>query len=40
MFYIQRFLNAQDFGNIEYGTESYTTALEEIKNGRKKTHWI
>lgn len=40
MFYLQRFLNAQDFGNIEYGTESYTTALEEIKNGRKKTHWI
>lgn len=40
MFYLQRFLNAQDFGNIEYGTESYATALEEIKNGRKKTHWI
>lgn len=40
MFYLQRFINAQNFGNIEFGTESYTTAIIEIKNGRKKTHWI
>ena len=40
MFYLQRFVNAQNFGNIEFGTESYTTAIIEIKNGRKKTHWI
>lgn len=39
-FYLQRFINVQDFGNVKYGMESYTTALEEIKNGRKKTHWI
>ena len=39
-FYLQRFINAQEFGNIEFGTESYATALEEIKSGRKKTHWI
>lgn len=40
MFYLQRFINAQNFGNIEFGTESYATAIIEIKNGRKKTHWI
>lgn len=40
IFYLQRFLNAQDFGNVEYGTESYATALQEIKDGHKKTHWI
>ena len=40
MFYLQRYINAQDFGNIEYGMESYTAAIEEVKNGRKKTHWI
>ena len=39
-FYLQRFLNAQDFGNVEYGTESYATALQEIKDGHKKTHWM
>ena len=40
MFYLQRYLNAQDFGNVEYGTESYATALQEIKDGHKKTHWM
>lgn len=40
MFYLQRFVNAQNFGNIEFGTESYATALAEIKSGKKKTHWI
>ena len=30
----------QDLGNVEYGTETYATALAEIKSGRKKTHWI
>lgn len=39
-FYLQRFINAQDLGNVEYGTETYATALAEIKSGRKKTHWI
>ena len=40
MFYLKRFINAQDSGNVEYGTESYETALAEIKAGQKKTHWI
>ena len=39
-FYLQRFINAQDSGNVEYGTETYATALAEIKSGRKRTHWI
>lgn len=39
-FYLQRFINAQDSGNVEYGTASYDTALAEIKSGKKKTHWI
>lgn len=40
MFYLKRFINAQNSGNVEYGTESYETALAEIKAGHKKTHWI
>lgn len=40
MFYLQRFVNAQDSGLVEYGTASYETALREIKKGRKRTHWI
>ena len=35
-----RFINAQDSGNVEHGTESYETTLAEIKAGHKKTHWI
>jgi uncharacterized protein (DUF1810 family) len=40
MFYLQRFVNTQDSGLVEYGTASYETALREIKEGRKRTHWI
>jgi uncharacterized protein (DUF1810 family) len=40
MFYLQRFVNAQDSGLVEYGTASYETALREIKRGRKTSHWI
>ena len=40
MFYLQRFVNAQDSGLVEYGTASYETALREIKEGRKRGHWI
>ena len=40
MFYLQRFVNAQDTGLVEYGTASYETALREIKEGRKTSHWI
>ncbi len=32
-FYLARFKNAQDFG-------VYETALQEVKNGRKTTHWM
>lgn len=35
---IGRFLKEQD--NPEKGHESYQTALKEIKNGKKLTHWI
>ena len=38
MFYLQRFINAQDFP--DEGMSDYKTALEEIKAGNKKTHWI
>jgi uncharacterized protein (DUF1810 family) len=40
MFYLQRFVNAQDSGLVEYGTASYETALREIKEGCKRGHWI
>ncbi len=33
-FDLERFIKAQD------GYEGYETALKEIKNGRKKSHWI
>lgn len=35
-FYLQRFINAQDSGNVEYGTASYDTALAEIKSGKRR----
>ena len=35
-----RFIHAQDSGGIYEGTSTYQTALEEIKNGYKRTHWI
>lgn len=34
MFDIERFIEAQDYCN------SYETALEEVKRGCKRTHWI
>lgn len=39
---LQRFLNAQNFGrDIENtNTSDYQTALQEIHNGHKRTHWI
>lgn len=40
MFYLKRFLNAQDSGLVDEGTETYATALKEIKAGHKRTHWI
>ena len=37
---LSRFINAQNSGGIYENTETYQTALREIKEGRKKTHWI
>lgn len=37
---LSRFINAQDSGGIYENTSNYQTALREIKEGRKKTHWI
>lgn len=35
-----RFLHAQDAGGIYENTETYQTALQEIRNGHKRTYWI
>ncbi len=35
-----RFINAQDFGGIYDNTSTYAQALEEIRNGKKETHWM
>lgn len=40
MFYLQRFIHAQDTGSFYDNTETYQTALQEIRNGHKRTHWI
>ena len=40
MFYLQRFLNAQESGGIYDNMTNYQTALQEIRNGHKKTHWV
>lgn len=39
-YYLKRFLNAQDSGLVDERTETYETALKEIKAGHKRTHWI
>ena len=39
-FYLKRFLDAQDAGGFYDNTETYQTALQEIRNGHKQTHWI
>ena len=40
MFYLKRFLNAQNSGGLYDNMTDYQTALQEINNGYKKTHWI
>ncbi len=40
MFYLKRFINAQDSGGLYDNMTDYQTALQEIHNGHKKTHWI
>ena len=40
MFYLKRFLNAQESGGMYDNMSNYQTALQEIRNGHKRTHWI
>ena len=40
MFYLQRYLNAQNSGGLYDNMTDYQTALQEINKGCKKTHWI
>ena len=40
MFYLQRFLNAQESGGIYDNMSTYQTALQEIHEGHKRTHWM
>ena len=35
-----RFVHAQDCGGLYDGTGTYAEALQEVKNGRKRGHWI
>jgi uncharacterized protein (DUF1810 family) len=35
-----RFVHAQDSGGIYEGTGTYAQALQEVKAGRKRGHWI
>jgi uncharacterized protein (DUF1810 family) len=35
-----RFVHAQDSGGIYDGTGTYTQALQEVRAGRKRGHWI
>ena len=37
---LDRFVHAQDGSALYDGTATYDTALQEIKAGKKQTHWI
>jgi len=39
-FYLKRFLDAQESGGLYDNMTNYHTALQEIRAGHKKTHWI
>lgn len=39
-FNLQRFLNAQNSGGLYDNMPPYQTALQEINNGHKRSHWI
>ena len=39
-FYLQRYLNAQRSGGIYDNMSTYETALQEIRDGHKRTHWM
>lgn len=40
MFNLQRFINAQNFGGLYDDMPNYQTAIQELKKGCKKSHWI
>ena len=35
-----RFVHAQDSGGLYDGTGTYAEALQEVKAGRKRGHWM
>ncbi len=37
---LMRFIHAQDSGGLYDGTGTYADALQEVKNGHKRGHWI
>ncbi len=37
---LMRFIHAQDAGGIYEGTGTYEEALQEVRNGRTRGHWI
>ena len=37
---LQRFVHAQDSGGIYDGTSTYAEALQEVRAGHKRGHWI
>ena len=39
-FYLKRFLDAQESGGLYDNMTNYHTALQELRNGHKQTHWI
>ena len=40
MFNLKRFLNAQNSGGFYDNMSTYETALQEIRDGHKRTHWM
>ena len=40
MFYLQRYLNAQNSGGLYDNMPAYEVALQEIRDGHKRTHWM
>lgn len=40
MFNLQRFINAQNFGGLYDNMPNYQIAIQELRKGYKKSHWI
>ena len=38
--FLQRFIHAQDSGGLYDNTGTYAEALQEVKNGFKRGHWM